>query len=174
LVNNVLDFSGLEEGKREFSIESHNLDALISKALDTQRFALEKGAFEVDWQGSPKPLIVRTDPDATERILLNLIDNALKYAADSKALAFQAIADDAEMITVRVSDRGPGIPPNQREKIFSRFHRLDDQLMSQSGAGLGLSIAQMIAKGMHGSLLCVAEPGHTGGTLELKLPRAHV
>ena len=59
----MLDFSGLEEGKREFSIESHNLDALISKALDTQRFALEKGAFEVDWQGSPKPLI----PPTTER-----------------------------------------------------------------------------------------------------------
>ena len=173
LVNNVLDFSCLDRGKRDFSIAPHDIDQLIKKALATQRFAIEKAEFEIEWERSRKPLLAYVDPDATERILLNLIDNALKYAADGKWLSIGAAAD-VGMIVIRVTDRGPGIPVNQREKIFTRFHRLDDQLTSQSGAGLGLSIAQMLAEGMNGSLQCVTEPNHLGATLELKLPRANV
>ena len=172
LVNNVLDFSRLDQGKRRFSMASHDVHAVIQETLETQRVAFEKGGFEVDYTASEDPLPAHMDRDAVERILLNLIDNALKYAADGKYLSIGAEPVDDERVRIRVADRGPGVPSKDLERVFTRFCRLDDELTSQSGTGLGLSLARMLAEGMGGSLRCLSATGGPGASFELLLRRA--
>jgi signal transduction histidine kinase len=92
-----------------------------------------------------------------------LIDNAVKYAADGKALDVTVEADGM----VIVADRGPGVPKRDRERVFERFYRCDDSLAAKSsGSGLGLSIARRLAEGMGGSLVCAER---AGGGAEFRL-----
>ena len=109
------------------------------------------------------PIVRRVDGDAVSQIVVNLIDNAVKYAADGKQLDVRVAADG----TVVVADRGPGIPKRDRERVFERFYRCDDSLAAKSsGSGLGLSIARRLAEGMGGHLVCMAR---AGGGAEFRL-----
>jgi signal transduction histidine kinase len=97
-----------------------------------------------------------------EQILLNLLDNLVKYATDGKFAGIR-LFKDKKNITLEVADSGPGIPTEQREKIFETFHRVDDALTStKPGCGIGLSIAQKLVEDMQGTITC--EPNHPGGT----------
>ena len=88
--------------------------------------------------------------------MVNLVDNAVKYAADGKRLDVRVDSQG----TVTVADRGPGVPKRDRERVFERFYRCDDSLAAKSsGSGLGLSIARRLAEGMGGSLVCGAREG---------------
>jgi signal transduction histidine kinase len=113
---------------------------------------------------------VAADRDALEQALLNLIDNAIKYAAGGAELECSvAAAGDAGRI--RVMDRGPGVPAAHRSRIFEKFHRVDESLTAQqAGSGLGLSIARSLLLGMGGDLLY--EPREGGGScFVILLPR---
>ena len=102
------------------------------------------------------PVVRRVDGDAVSQIVVNLIDNAVKYAADGKQLDVTVSSDG----TVVVADRGPGVPKRDRERVFERFYRCDDSLAAKSsGSGLGLSIARRLAEGMGGRLVCAARAG---------------
>jgi signal transduction histidine kinase len=100
------------------------------------------------------------DRDALEQVLLNLIDNACKYAAAGGEVAVSVAPGEGGGAVVRVADRGPGVPPAQRERVFEKFHRVDEALTAErAGAGLGLSIARQLARGMGGDLRCAARAG---------------
>jgi signal transduction histidine kinase len=116
---------------------------------------------------------VRADEDLLLQMLLNLLDNAVKYTpAGGRVTACWAAEGDRALL--RVIDTGPGIPPDQRKRIFDRFYRLDDARGRESGGvGLGLSICRWIAEA-HGGAIRV-EGGEGGGsafTVSLPLDRA--
>ncbi len=103
-----------------------------------------------------EPVVRRVDADAVSQIVVNLIDNAVKYAACGGRLDVSVAADG----TIVVADRGPGVPRRDRERVFERFYRCDDSLAAKSsGSGLGLSIARRLAEGMGGRLVCAARDG---------------
>jgi signal transduction histidine kinase len=105
-----------------------------------------------------------------EQILINLIDNACKYAAAGGELTVVAVTAADGGVEVRVGDRGPGVPAEQRERIFEKFHRVDDALTAEkTGAGLGLSIARQLARGLGGELTCAPRVGG-GAEFILMLP----
>ncbi len=156
LVNNVLDFSRLEQGQKTFNISNFELIELVEDILIRQSLRLDEAGLKLIKQLETGPLLVHSDRDAIEQILLNLIDNAIKYAADGGELIID-LKSDTEKIDLTLTDRGPGIPSVQHQKIFNKFHRLDSSLTSfQPGAGLGLSIARQLARGMGGDLTCMA------------------
>jgi signal transduction histidine kinase len=106
-------------------------------------------------------------PQALKRCLGNLLDNAAKYGN----AAVVAVADDADRLTIRIRDRGPGIPESELERVFEPFYRLEgSRSRDTGGTGLGLSIARQIA-GLHGGTLTLHNV--RGGGLEavLSLPR---
>ena len=108
-------------------------------------------------------VVCRVDRDAVSQIVVNLVDNAVKYAAEGKRLDVRVDSQG----TVTVADRGPGVPKRDRERVFERFYRCDDSLAAKaSGSGLGLSIARRLAEGMGGSLVCCEREG---GGAEFKL-----
>jgi signal transduction histidine kinase len=116
-----------------------------------------------------RPAMVNVDRDALEQIFLNLIDNAIKYAAEGKEIEFK-LTPFPSFYEMRIMDRGPGVPLKQRKKIFEKFHRVDDSLTAQqAGSGLGLSIAKRLLNDMGGDIKY--EPREDGGScFVIKLP----
>lgn len=169
LVNNILDFSRLEQGRRSYRKERFSLHELIRDIVEQQQPRLTEAGLELVQEMQSDEILMESDRDALEQILLNLLDNALKYASEGKRLSLR-LKTDKRAICLQLRDFGPGIPAAHRQRIFEKFHRVDNSLTSrQQGSGLGLSIARQLAEGLGGSLTyCPAESG--GSCFELRLP----
>ena len=172
LVANLLDFGRLERGRRKYAREPVDLATLLEEMQNAQcSMHNEEGdivhcAFGiVHCEGGVAAL---ADPDAVRQILLNLLDNAAKYAPGAPPeVSVRAAENGVELV---VADRGPGVPRGLEEKVFERFFRADDALArATNGSGLGLSIARGLARGMGGDLTCRAREGG-GAEFVLALP----
>jgi signal transduction histidine kinase len=158
LVNNVLDFSRLEQRRKQYTIESFDIFTETRIIVEAQRPRIEQAGMRliIDLPADPceRPL----DRDVLEQALLNLIENAIKYAGAGGDLT---VAWDRSG-RIEICDRGPGIPPSQRKRIFRSYHRIDDSLTAhQAGCGLGLTIARQLLRGLGGDL--VFNPREGGG-----------
>jgi signal transduction histidine kinase len=113
--------------------------------------------------------VVKTDPDHVRRIVINLVENAMKHAAGSPIEVTAALAD--ERVIIDIVDHGPGIPPAERPKIFDQFTQLEPSATrSQGGTGLGLNIVRGLAQAMEGDVTILDTPGG-GATFRVDLPR---
>ncbi len=169
LVNNVLDFSRLEQGRKKYASEKVDLAVELERLLGTQMPRLGESGMILRWD-LPHGPPVSTDRDAVEQIVLNLLDNAAKYAGGGGEVLVTLSPRPGGGVSVRIADRGPGVPAEHRNKIFEKFHRVDETLTAdRGGAGLGLSIARQLARGLGGELRC--EPRSGGGAVFiLELP----
>jgi signal transduction histidine kinase len=169
LVNNVLDFSRLEQGRKKFSKEELDLTALLQRLLDSQLVRIEDAGMQLIRKIDDVAAFVESDRDALEQIVLNLVDNAIKYAADGETLSVELQQQEGRCL-VCIKDNGPGIPSAHHQQIFAKFHRVDASLTArQQGSGLGLSIARQLAEGLGGALsFCPNADG--GSCFELTLP----
>ena len=159
LVNNVLDFSRLEQGRKKYRLESIALIPLVEDVLESQRLRFETAQVGLFGSWSEDGVTAKADRDALEQVLINLLDNSLKYAASGQRVDV-GIEVDHSGCRILVSDRGPGVPKSQRDKIFKKFHRVDDSLTAfQPGSGLGLSISLKLMRGMGGNLNYQARTG---------------
>ena len=172
LVANVLDFSRLEQGKKKYASSPLDLAAELRRLVEVHGPRLAAAGLALRME-APASLRGTTDRDAVEQIVLNLLDNACKYAAEGGEVVLRLSAEGtlaggaARLI---VADRGPGVPDGQRERIFDKFHRVDERLTAEkAGAGLGLSIARQLARGLGGDLHCEAAP-EGGASFVLTLP----
>ncbi len=172
LVNNILDFSRLEQGRKAFNCHEVDLVELVRDILSQQAPRLNDAGLRLKKQLGAEALRINVDRDAIEQILLNLLDNAIKYAANSGELTL-CLQREQDHLQLILSDRGPGIPAEQQQKIFGKFYRLDSSLTStQPGAGLGLSIARQLARGLGGELHCfAADSGGSSFCLTLPLQK---
>ena len=114
---------------------------------------------------------VSCDTQAIEQIVVNLLDNALKYAGDAKAgglrVALEVVGQTA---VLHVMDRGPGIPEADRERVFDRFYRVQrERDAHKPGTGLGLALVRELARGHGGEARAAARPGG-GADLQVTLP----
>ncbi|HEY1107003.1 MAG TPA: HAMP domain-containing sensor histidine kinase [Opitutaceae bacterium] len=160
LVNNALDFSRLEQGRKKYARETLDLRDELGRLFQTHAPRLAETGLTLNWQLPAEPVSVVVDRDALEQILLNLLDNACKYAAEGGEVTIALEARAGGGAVVRVADRGPGVPAEQREKIFEKFHRVDQALTAEkTGTGLGLSIARQLARGLGGDLRCEEREG---------------
>jgi signal transduction histidine kinase len=161
LVNNVLDFSRLEQGGKKYCPEEIDLTVYLNDLIESHRLRIKEAGLELGTSYPEEKIVVHTDRDAIEQVLVNLIDNAIKYAGTGKKLNISLEANNRNC-EIRVEDRGPGVPEAHQDRIFEKFHRVDDSLTSkQQGSGLGLSIALRILKGLGGDLRY--EPREGGG-----------
>jgi two-component system sensor histidine kinase KdpD len=157
LVENLLDLSRLEVGATPPSPELWPAEALVAQALDEL-----PGAARIDVDLPSDLPAVRVDAAQVERILVNLLDNALKFSDD--AVTLRADAGGGEIV-FSVEDRGAGVPAEDRDAIFEPFHHAT----ASGGAGLGLAIARAFANANGGRLWVEARAGG-GSTFVLTLP----
>ncbi len=157
LVNNVLNFSRLEQGRKEYHPQSLTLAPAVAAIVASQSERFAKASVTVS-QSLPDTLPpIRFDRDSLEQVILNILDNALKYGADGGLveIAGEVGRDGRPRLLIR--DCGKGIPAKHRQRIFRKFHRLDDSLAAERpGSGLGLSIARQIMRDQGGDLQCAA------------------
>lgn len=171
LVNNVLDFSRLEQKRKHYHLTTLLLAEILEQVLEDQAMRLRQVGLKLTCRIRNRPLRVQADRDAVEQVLLNLIDNAIKYAAQGGELVveLQQLEKNAEVL---IMDSGPGVPASQRKHIFRQFHRVDNDLTcNRPGCGLGLSIARRLLQDMQGSLRYRAREGG-GACFIMQLPIA--
>jgi two-component system sensor histidine kinase KdpD len=163
LVENLLDLSRLQAGAAQPRPELWPAEELVAQALDELSEGDARVVLELDEEAPP----VRVDAAQVERVLVNLIENALKYSpADAPVHVSLDVADGE--VRLHVIDRGPGIAAAERERLFEPFRRGVDA--GASGAGLGLAIARGFAEANGGRVW--AEPAPGGAHLVLALPAA--
>ncbi len=152
LINNVLDFGKLEQGKKRYHAVPFDMDIFLETLISAQSIRIKKAGLEIVTDFHPGSYPVNTDRDALEQAVLNLLDNALKYAGEGQFVKFILTRDSGDIL-VKLCDDGPGINPVARERIFEKFFRADDSLTStQPGSGLGLSIARQMLRDLGGDL----------------------
>jgi signal transduction histidine kinase len=169
LINNILDFSRIEAGRKEYEFKETNLAELVRSTLDSYRFQLEQNgfAFEEKISSDLPPVIV--DREAIARSLLNLVNNALKYSKDQKYIGVSLYRSDA-CVNLEVLDHGIGISKTEQEKIFEKFYRCGDPLVHNiKGSGLGLSLVRHIARA-HGGDVSVESAPEKGSKFTIALP----
>jgi len=169
LINNILDFSRIEAGRKEYEFKETNLPDLVRSTLDSYRFQIEQNgfAFEENISCDIPPVVV--DREAIARSLLNLVNNALKYSKDQKYIGVSLYRTNGS-VNLEVCDRGIGIPPNEQEKIFEKFYRCGDPLVHNiKGSGLGLSLVRHIARA-HGGDVRVESAPEKGSKFIIALP----
>ncbi len=167
LIRNVLTFSRARQDKLEIRKKPGVIDEVIATAIGHFRPSLENLGFEIDFERNAGERC-EFDPDALEQILINLIGNVEKYAPEGKFLGIRSQLAGSTC-TVRVCDRGPGIPATQVECIFQPFERLSNKLSDAAGTGIGLNIARNLAR-MHGGDVEIApEPRERGACFVVTL-----
>ncbi|MEM1412927.1 MAG: HAMP domain-containing sensor histidine kinase [Pseudomonadota bacterium] len=170
LINNILDFSRIESGHIEYNFECTDLEELLAATMASYAVRLRDKGFEVEYQGPEEPLPeMKLDSNAIERAVANLLDNAVKYANGERWVGVELAEKDGE-VTITVSDRGIGIPRDEQERIFERFHRVSTGLVHDvKGSGLGLPLVKHIAEAHGGSVTVQSEPGK-GSVFTIHLP----
>ncbi len=168
LVHNVLDFSRLEMGRKTLVLENFDGREELDRALDSLQERCAAAGVRVSRPEIALP--VRADRDAFGQIVLNLCDNAIKYAAAGGRLDIRAGAVDGTW-RLAFADAGPGIPRKQRKRVFQPFHQVDERITrGNGGTGLGLHISARLAKEMGGKLELADSP--VGACFVWTLPRA--
>ena len=169
LVQGILNVSRIEAGKLVLQPQAFNIVALIEKVIGVWDSRGVANRFE-------HPAILNlpsvwADRDRTEEILFNLIDNAIKYSPEGAMIRLDA-QSDGRFAIVSVSDRGIGIPPNEVDKIFEKFHRVDRRDAAENyGHGLGLYICRRLVQAQGGKIWAESVLGE-GSTFRFSLPLA--
>ncbi|HEU4711694.1 MAG TPA: HAMP domain-containing sensor histidine kinase [Pyrinomonadaceae bacterium] len=171
LINNILDFSRIEAGRKEYDFRETDIAELVRNTLDSYRYQIEQQGFALEEQIDPGIPPVRVDREAIARALVNLVNNALKYSDRNKFLGVKLYRSDS-VLKLEVVDRGIGIDRNEQARIFEKFYRTCDPLVHNTkGSGLGLSLVQHITQAHGGEVEVESAPGR-GSKFTMTLPLA--
>ena len=169
LIDNVLDFAKIERGMGVYEFADADVGEVVDRSIELVGRRLQAAAMTLDAELEPDLPHVKLDQNAFTLAVLNLIDNAIKYAAEGKKIELRLLRD-GDRIVLRVRDWGPGIDPAEQEQIFERFYRARAvRLKPIRGSGIGLALARHIAKAHGGDVTVTSAPGQ-GSTFELWLP----
>jgi len=151
LIENVLDFSRVQRGRKRYQFAMGDINAAVIQVVEMMRpYATEHGfAIHTDLANLAP---VTFDRDAVMQIVVNLVDNAVKFArsAQDKTLIVRSRPDDGHTL-IEVEDHGPGVPPSERRKIFDEFYRIEPESTRQTtGTGLGLALVLRFAQAHKG------------------------
>jgi len=169
LINNILDFSRIESGKKEYSFRETNVADLVRTTLESYRFEIEQNGFQFDQKIDSDVPPLWVDREAIARSLLNLVNNAVKYSSNEKYLGVRLYRHNSG-VNLEVVDHGIGIPAKEHLKIFEKFYRVGDPLVHNTkGSGLGLSLVRHIVLAHGGEVAVESAPGK-GSKFIITLP----
>ena len=171
LINNILDFSRIEAGRKEYEFRNTDIAELVRNTLESYRYQIEQQGFAFEESIDPDLPAVPVDREAIARALVNLVNNALKYSSDEKFLGVKLYRDHS-VVKLEVADHGIGITRRDQSKIFEKFYRAGDPLVHNTkGSGLGLSLVRHITQAHGGDIAVESTPGK-GSRFILSLPLA--
>ena len=171
LVENILDFSRIEAQRKSYRMELVPLNQVMTKAMERFRLLVDSGDVTIRQQvpdGLPQ---LKMDPEAIEQVLLNLLDNAVKYSRDEKVVELSVDAG-VDQVVIKVSDRGCGIEKKDIQRVFEKFYRAESRDgKNVPGSGIGLTLVKEIIEAHGGNVEVQSELGR-GSTFIIHLPVA--
>lgn len=162
---NLLDLSRLQTGSVRALLEEVTLEEVLQRSLS----GLPADRI-IDETSEVEPLI-RTDPGLLERVVANILANAIRHSPRDHPVRITAGVVPGARLQIRIADRGPGVPPADRDKIFTAFQRLGDQARDSGGVGLGLAVARGLAEAVGATVEAEDTPGG-GLTMVVEVPLA--
>ena len=169
LLDDILWVSRLDSGRARPFISRVEPVPLAADVVDATRTHLPHG-LSLELLHDPAPPDVAADPDKLRQVLVNLVENAVKYSDEGRIEV--RLRGRNGKVRFSVHDEGPGIPPSQRERVFEKFYRLDPNMTrGVGGTGLGLYICRELIDSMHGRIWVESVPGE-GSTFSFELPVA--
>ena len=165
LVNDLLDVSKIQAGRLEYKLDQIDLADLIYSCVENAAHIYPEILFEND---ACKTYKVNGNPERLEQVLMNLVNNAVKYSPNSKKVIIKSVRL-GNSVRVSVTDFGIGLSNEQIERIFERFYRVEDKKFMASGLGMGLYISTEIINAHDGKIGVESEPGK-GATFYFDLP----
>lgn len=152
LIDNVLEFSKIEKGIKEYRFENVNLNEIVRVTMKMMQYQLKLYKFQVDVLLSEDEKVIYADKDAVEEAIINLLSNSIKYSAENRFIKVSTLLENDFMI-LSVEDKGIGISKENVDNIFNPFFRIDSKEIQRSGgAGLGLSIVKHIMDAHKGKI----------------------
>jgi two-component system phosphate regulon sensor histidine kinase PhoR len=172
LIENVLDFARVERAREAYDFSVGDLGAAVASAVQVYRYRAEREKVQLQLEiedGLPE---VRHDPRAIQLAVINLLDNAIKYAADTGVVRV-SVRREGQSLAVRVVDKGPGVPADEQARIFERFVRGARASSAEGprirGSGIGLALVKHIAES-HGGRAWVESKSGDGATFAITVP----
>lgn len=182
LVDNILDFSAIEKGKKKYTFRIGDLGLTVARCVEQAGVAMETKAMTIEFELPDDLPVTWHDADAVSQVVINLLSNAAKYGQQSAWIGVRVyVSGDPEAsgrqageICVAVSDRGIGIAPAEQKQVFDQYYRSTDPLArSKKGTGIGLTIVRYIMEAHGGRVGIESAPG-VGSTFTLHFPLSFV
>jgi signal transduction histidine kinase len=169
LINNVLDFSRIEMGRKEFDLKKGYLQDVIRDTLESYRYHLEKKGFAIHSDISRDLPEMNFDGEAIASVLVNLLSNAMKFSQTEKEVTVSLFRDNGNAV-LQVADKGIGISQKEIPKIFLRFYQSANKIACEArGSGLGLTLVKHIAEAHGGTIEVESEVGK-GSSFIVRIP----
>lgn len=171
LVNNLLDIAKMEAGENLIEIAPANVGAVVEAAMATVRPLASNRHVALDVEGAEPLEPVMLDEEKVERLLVNLLGNAIKFTPSGGAVTLRSAWDgDRGRLTLAVTDTGEGIPPEDLEKIFDKFGQAARRTAGRKmSTGLGLTFCKLVAEA-HGGTITVRSEVGAGSTFTIEIP----
>lgn len=173
LIENVLDFARIEQGRKRYAFAETDVSALAQDAVKLMKPQAEERGQKILTDFHPLAFGPQVDAPALQQALINLLENALKFSPPDTEVSV-ALSDDPSRNTwsLSVTDHGPGIPKNEHARIFERFYRPGDELRRETaGTGIGLAIVKHVVEGHGGRVVLNSEPGK-GSVFTMEFPKS--
>jgi signal transduction histidine kinase len=171
LIQSLLDTSRLEAGRMPLHVEDVRPLDLVESALGQMSLAASRSNVAVESSVEPDSQCVHADRVLTERMLVNLLANALKYSPPGGRIVLSASAPNAREVAFSVADEGPGVPAEWSRRVFDRFAQVEGR--GSGGSGLGLAFCAMASKIQGGRIWLESRNGN-GTTVTFTLPVGHI
>jgi len=171
LINDLLDLARIEEGRVQVTPTLFSLAGLAGELLDSLRPVGGEKGLELRLTGRQDPLLVHADRDKVGQVLMNLIGNAIKFTPTGGSVEIELTGEEEEPGTIRITDTGEGISPEELPRIFDKFYQVELGLGAKAkGTGLGLSIAKSLVE-LQGGRIWVESRIGQGSTFSFTVPR---
>jgi two-component system, OmpR family, phosphate regulon sensor histidine kinase PhoR len=170
LIENVLDFARVERGKAAYDFAPADVPGIVGRAVDACRYRAETEGMRLETNVLPGVPEAVVDERALQLAVINLVENAIKYAPGTDVVRVEVAPNGGSDVEIRVIDRGPGIDPDDRRRIFERFYRGRRAGERQvRGSGIGLSLVHHVVDA-HGGDVAVEETNGGGSTFVVRIP----
>jgi len=169
LIDNILDFSRMEDDRKKYDFIDLDLNELLVKFIESTRENLPESGFNIHYSSPDKVPMIQADRDSMLQVIYNLVDNAIKFSGTSTQIDINLFSNNNELLFC-VKDYGIGISVKDQERIFDRFFRGDEpQRLGIKGSGIGLTIVKKIVEAHKGYLTMDSRPGE-GSTFCVHMP----
>lgn len=169
LIDNILDFAKIEEGRKVFNFQIINIGALLQEMVSVIQDQVRYKDFVIQLEIGKSLPALKADRESLIQAITNLIDNAIKYSGEARIIVVRAFAEEKYLI-ITVKDFGIGIKKEEIDKIFERFYRGGDELTRTiKGSGLGLTLVKQIVEAHHGEITVESSPDR-GSTFTVRIP----